>query len=272
MPSTGHPKEERSDFRTAQGGAEQPQRDRDTIADALSAFAEQQHADNEEHADQAKKELKWNRATAIGVWVYTIVTFGLLIFAVVQFGAAQRFNKQQLRAFVYFDKPSLRPFQKALVTGGTPNKFLAAGQGQALVAGDYFSIVFPLVNSGSTAAVHVKVLVSCPPANVAPSEPFTLFKWDTSAAIQEVIGPKQTIEIDGCELSSEDLSNTELGNAHRYLLGEVQYQDAVDEVRHLTQLARELVIWDFFGDPSKLRSSTVARGQHNCGDEDCATE
>jgi hypothetical protein len=34
--------------------------------------------------------------------------------------------KASQRAFVYFNKPILRPFRKALATGGSPNSFLTA--------------------------------------------------------------------------------------------------------------------------------------------------
>lgn len=93
------------------------------------------------------------------------------------------------------------------------------------------SISFLLGNSGNSQTQRLKIFTQCTRVGstvTQSSEPFSLFKWNETRSMPEVIGPKQIKEIAGiagCELTGEDVLNFQMGVIHEYLLGEIRYGD-----------------------------------------------
>ena len=68
---------------------------RDPIARELKAFKEQQHADSEAARTTEEGRHRWNVITAIGVWVYTLLTLGIVAISIGQLRQSDRNASQQ---------------------------------------------------------------------------------------------------------------------------------------------------------------------------------
>jgi hypothetical protein len=175
--------------------------------------------------------------------------------------------RTEQKPFVYFDKPIFIVGTDDLTTGGKQNEYITDEKGSKLSTGYIVTVRLTLTNSGNT-GTQFEVLVACPKSVALDDqkEPFVHFKWDEAAAVRELVGPKQTVEINGCDINGGDIDSITLGNVHQYILGEVRYDGPV---ARRTQIDREITVYSFDGAESKINAGTVPRGQHNCADDHC---
>ncbi len=172
------------------------------------------------------------------------------------------------RAFVYFDKAVFNPVDRRLPPrrAGAVRLFNLYRNTKKVI-----SVNFALTNSGNTPTTNLTSVVECLPVGLdqpATVDPFMRFRWDDLKAVKQVIGPKQTVELLGCDLTAEDILNASTGVVLRYFVGEVRYRDIIDPTRsHITQFAHRLVV--IRRELMDFSASTEGVGQHNCADEDC---
>lgn len=170
-------------------------------------------------------------------------------------------------AFIYFDKVNFHVVDSVLSNPPCCLFNLPQTTGKAVL------VTLTLVNAGNVAAQQVRVVTNCYPVGPPrqPRDPFSAFRWSDKLAYEQVIGPKQAIEIDACQLSPEELLNAQMGIVHRYFLAEVRYRDPLDPgTIHRTELSRELIVTDVGGASlSGFSADTIARGHHNCADDEC---
>jgi hypothetical protein len=128
-------------------------------------------------------------------------------------------------------------------------------------------------NSGNTATKHLRYSMKCTTvdSNLPVSDPFDLFKWDSSTMSRDIVGARQKKSIvpndsNTCNLTSDTIDKIASGASRRYEAGEVIYYEAFHPTcRRITQFAEEIVI-------SNGITSALPRGEHNCTDDDCPGE
>jgi hypothetical protein len=201
--------------------------------------------------------------TLVAVVIYTGITALMWCVSNRQLAQVIESNKVQRlsqRAFVYLDKVVWRTVEK-----DTTPRVIAGGVQQVTKV---VEIAIVLTNNGNTAAA-ITVDQTCPGSENPVPEPFTLFTWDDTMAIQQIIGPKQTIEIALCaELTDDDVARNAPGFILQYIVGEIRYHDLVEPNNNrFTQFAMQLRF--FNEDLADLHGRAVAIGKHNCTEQNC---
>jgi hypothetical protein len=234
------------------------------IAIAINSLKRSHEAAQQQSYKQERSNLCWTRLTAVSGIVYTIFTGAILAAAIYTAWISHRTFVAGQRAFVHLDKVDWHPVEKEQYTNAWP--FML---GHGLDKRKVVEITIWLTNSGNTPASPLFVDTICPKSDSKVQEPFSLFSWNKSRAIEQVIGPKQTIEIGPCDnLSPEDIGKNAAGFIPRYVIGEIRYRDLVEPERErITQFALQLRFFNEDLDALKGRSLPV--GKHNCTDDNC---
>lgn len=148
------------------------------------------------------------------------------------------------RAFVYFDLVKLRPYPDP---PGAPN---------------VYGVEIVVTNSGNTPAHQFRFKSACPhPAK--DEAPFNSVNQDkTKVEPPMILGPKQTLSLQACNLSLDEISRTRKGEIMTFIVAEARYIDAFD-VPRVTQIVQRLQFDKEGG------HSFAYVGPHNCSDEDC---
>jgi hypothetical protein len=178
---------------------------------------------------------------------------------------ANKLTRAIQRAFVHFEKVDWHYVEKEQYTTFMP----MAMPGHGLNKRKVVEITIWLTNTGNTPTSTLLIDIICPKPDHKVDEPFSLFSWDQGRAIQQVIGPKQTVEIGPCDnLSPQDVGANAAGFVPRYVIGEIRYRDTVEAERdRRTQFALQLRF--FNEDLDTLKGRAVAVGKHNCTDDNC---
>lgn len=163
-------------------------------------------------------------------------------------------------AILYKTDETSRLRDRAFIYLGDPPNGPYPAQGSAVVW--YAGIV--VGNAGNVPARRVKIRFACPdmPHGNA-TDPWPVAKWE-NAEVANVIGPKQGIALQGCNIPIESFNAAKKLERDLYVLIEATYLDGfyLDELR-TTQMSR-LFRFDQWGGQSLGFS-----GAHNCTDEDC---
>jgi hypothetical protein len=126
----------------------------------------------------------------------------------------------------------------------------------------------------------MKLFFKCAPTFEALSEPWVIMEKGNIEQLPQVIGPHQTLSTQ-CGITLSHLKEMNVGKAHGYLMGEIIYNDRLDEsTSHITQVAWEIIVVDIGeklpnpkipnDDPvPDISLQFVPKGRHNCADEDC---
>ena len=156
--------------------------------------------------------------------------------------------------------------QRAFVTVGNINVIMSVGDDQKL---NYLNVDIPVQNSGNTRTRDLQVLFKCRTSTQDLVEPWGLLHQEKIEHLPQVLGP----HADGhvyCPFTNDDVSRMKSGSLFGYVLGEMTYYDIFNpNDRHITQIARKVVILNYTETPPFVVSSFTSVGQHNCADEDC---
>ena len=123
-----------------------------------------------------------------------------------------------------------------------------------------------VANAGNMPARRVAIRFDCPraPSSDDVRDTFQLAKELKSAAIASVIGPKQEVRLQACEVPIEVIAQAQNFQLNILYLVEAKYLDGFDaETTRVTQMSRGLSF-----DTSGGRSWSFTNS-HNCTDDDC---
>jgi hypothetical protein len=183
-----------------------------------------------------------NRFTGWLVAWTALLFVGTIISAMILWQSDQT-SRLANRAFVYFENPHFIPYpqEKPVVITITTN----------------------IINSGNTPAHNVDIKFDCPQRGAA-SDPFDLAKLATKFEPPTYLGPKQTSNLEVCELNTGFVQEMLSGTNAWYAVGEVRYTDVFkpSEVR-ITQMTRDIRVDQYGG------ASFGYVGKHNCSDQNC---
>ena len=180
-----------------------------------------------------------------------IATVAVAIIGALQWRTLEESNatvRDSNRAFVYFDRIELRPYPH-------PPHDVAV-----------YGVTIVLTNSGNTPARRLRFRSECPHVSTdSTTEPFELVKWSrVETKPPMILGPKQTIPLQGCNLGLDQIANLKNGKSKIFVVVEARYEDTFDpNVPRITQTVQRL---QFDKDGGH---SFGFVGPHNCADQDC---
>lgn len=152
------------------------------------------------------------------------------------------------RALLYFGNPPIAPYP--------PSDPLIWGVG------------INIENSGSMSARRVTIRYACPNSAITEqvTDTFALVKakeW-RFAQIASVVGPKQVITLQGCEIPVALINDAKKSARRVFYLVEAKYLDGFDlQTVRVTQMSRSFALDQWGGQSLGFTTS------HNCSDDDC---
>lgn len=191
---------------------------------------------------------KWSVVAAI---LAAISTVGLVYIGFLQWDTLKKSNatlRDSNRAYVYFDRIKLRPYPDP------PDNVTVYG------------ITVVVTNSGNTPALGLRFRSVCPQSSADfAKDPFGLVDWSkVGVEPPMILGPKQTIPLQGCNLSPNQIADLKCGKSKIFVVVEARYEDTFDpDNPRITQTVRRL----HFDTDGGHSFGFV--GPHNCADEDC---
>jgi hypothetical protein len=123
-----------------------------------------------------------------------------------------------------------------------------------------------VTNAGNMPARRLSVRITCPSIDFVDdvTDTFQLASGWHPAQIASVLGPKQSVTVQGCEVPiMEDIHDAQGLHGRVLYLVEVRYLDGFLDAERLTQMSRALAFDKFGGHSLSFTSS------HNCSDDDC---
>ncbi len=182
--------------------------------------------------------------TLIAVLVYT----GVQIYQTILIRAN---NVASQRAFLY-------------VGGFTPILATSRENNERMVR-----LLLTLTNGGNTPTKNLHFVVRCAPSVDALPEPWVLLYREKPEYTPLVIGPKATVT-PPCDFAAPQLTDMTTGKLHGYVLAEIFYEDFLEPgTVHKTQYSQEYIDVKYTVNPEVLFGALIARGKHNCTDDDC---
>lgn len=152
------------------------------------------------------------------------------------------------RAYVYFDRVELRPYPSP------PDNVTVYG------------VTIVVTNSGNTPAYRLRIRSACPllPASSPEEPPWPVDRDKTAGKLRMILGPKQTVSLQGCNLNPDQIAASKNGTRKIFVVAEATYEDTYDpNVPRVNQTVRRL-LFDADGG-----HSFGFVGPHNCADDDC---
>jgi hypothetical protein len=252
-------------------------------ASDMTLEAEDQEENPDRAARRADAEAKEGKSErTIAIWTIVVAAFtGCLFFASLGSDyylartddAVQKTLLLGQRAFVQLDKidiTSVDSWSYGRVATDQNTKTFEVPENE----GKMLHSIFTITNAGNTPVVSPNIRIACGFAD-GVADPFEILKRDATAARQVSIGARQTIDVSVSSCDFRDMGeiyNAKIRAVPTYLVGDIQYRDAVDpKVVHHTQFARRFVIIDFGQDDrfTSMHVTTEPDGPHNCCDADC---
>ena len=195
-----------------------------------------------EHRQNERKMAQWTRRLGILTVVLAVIA---AISAWIAYEADQT-SRLRDRALVYFGDPTITPYPP-----GNPT---------------VWGVSINVLNAGNMPARRVTIRYACPnaPFSDEVSNTFGLVKEWGTAQSGSVIGPKQQLSLQGCNIPIDVITDAKSFVRHVFYLVEVTYLDGFYlSTTRITQVSR-VFGFDRFGGQS-LQFTT----SRNCSDDDC---
>lgn len=217
--------------------------------------------------DEHKKN-KWPKRMALAAIAYTFFTFFIMLVTAYQVSLIRSNNIVSQRAFISFN-------HQPAVANGDP-----ANPAQIIFGGD-------LVNSGNTPTKNLTSFINCAKSDTELQEPWTirLQGGPDQKPIPQFIGPHASVPV-ACGIPFDEIEQAANGKLFEYVIIDVSYRDRLDDsVPHKTEITLflsqvHIQQQENFGiqpgghpvisnGPVQIQTLLVARGNHNCADEEC---
>jgi hypothetical protein len=210
--------------------------------------------------------LRINRRTFWAVFIYALLTFGILITNSCQMRETRRAANaatDQARIAEDTEKRQLRPYVN-IATGALYNS-------SPHEATPEWHLPIEVENNGATQTKGAVSELWCVPDSFVNDDPM---KNAGAGRIQRFFGPKQKSGIGSCVYTPDELDEAKSNASHLHVAAKIIYTDTLGgEIPHITEFCVELVgIKGNFSKPEGGAISTLVCNSHNCADDECPKE
>lgn len=206
---------------------------------------------NRRSLDATEKASNAAGKSAVATFLAAIAAAAAVYIGWLQLGTLEKSEaamRNSSRAFVYFDRLELSPYPR-------PPDDVAV-----------FGVTVVTTNSGNTPALRMRFRSAClQSAWEFEGDPYELTDWTKVAPGQPMIlGPKQTLTLQGCNLTPDQITNLRNGKTNIHVIVETRYEDTFHSgVQRVTQTVQRLRI------DAEGGYSFGFVGAHNCSDDNC---
>jgi hypothetical protein len=241
----------------------------------LQSIADSCKAGSDKQAKHNTDILRINRWTFCAVFIYALLTLGILIINGCQLRESQRAIEaantaanaaiNQARTARDTEMRQLRPYVN-----------IAPGVGynsNAAIPGATPEWHFPIEveNNGATQTKGAISVLWCTIDDFATDDPM---KKPGGAHVKRFFGPKQKSGIGSCFYTPDQLVKAQSNTIHLHIAAKIIYTDTLtDSVVHITEFCVKVA--DIKGDVSKpegIGVSNIVCNFHNCADDECPKE
>jgi hypothetical protein len=220
------------------------------IAIAIDAFKTAYKAAHDDDDKHEEKVFIWTRRAAVGVFIYTVLTFLILVAGIWQIRIAEDTERRSLRAYVFV--------QKFQIVALNTNGHTSWGLGPIWE------------NAGNSPATDLKASWDCKDGPLGSIDKIDFVSTSKRAEFYpRILGPRQTTLGAACTRTADELGVIQRDKKQISIWGTAEYTDSFGQP-HKTRFCTQAQI---FGDPNVADSNA----QHmfnsckhgNCADGDC---